>query len=745
MVASRQREPRPASPDPYRTDRARDRERRQVVRQPHPSPGRPPRVHLDSLAIGAPLTAALVGLLLTEGEGALGNAGAAAASAGGGAARQDDGETSSPWRHEEAGARLGAAASGPHAAAGATSTGGAIFDPILAGEAAQQPAIQASTDAGTLVPPDARTADAAGQAVLSAGTTITLNGSGAGLDGLGLDGSADPDGASSTGRIGATITGTAGDDVIHGTPNDDRLFGGPGNDTIYGYQGDDLLDGGSGDDRLLGGPGRDTLLGGTGEDQLFGGSGDDRLLGGDENDRLFGEEGRDWLDGGTGNDRLDGGVAPDRLIGGAGNDILTVDNIHDVAFGDGSGIALAGTDTLVVRATFASDLQDQLGEARATFTFSENFGQALPSGVAPHTQQVAGDIQNITLQGTADHDVVADSRANVIWGNDGENRIYGAAGDDVLHGGGAADVLRGDAGDDELYGDSGNDVLQGGAGDDILRGGAGDDVLNGGPGADLLYGAAGDDNFVIGLNDSGVDTVFDHEGSNRLTIQGDAGHQVQTALTGDDLYVVVDDNIAAVINGYRGNEDSWIGIDTGAGLRTIDQLMAPGAAQGPALEGASTTAAATTVAPQDDLLDAWLTQPSLHGTAGDDHLVGTSGADWLVGGAGNDHLIGGAGNDVLEGGRGVDLLEGGAGDDRYLFKPGDGGLGTIIRDGEGANVAELDGFGGAKLQGALLGKNLVVVANHAPVFTFENFVGNEQAFAGVQMAEQFVSSEDLFA
>jgi Ca2+-binding RTX toxin-like protein len=285
-------------------------------------------------------------------------------------------------------------------------------------------------------------------------------------------------------------------------------------------------------------------------------------------------------------------------------------------------------------------------------------------------------------------------------------------------------------------------LLQGGAGEDILRGGAGDDVLNGGPGADLLYGGAGNDNFLIGLNDSGVDTVFDHEGSNRLTIQGGAGHQVQTALTGDDLYVVVDENIAAVINGYRGNEDAWSGIDTGAGLRTIDQLMA---SRGPALEGASTAGAASTVEASGDLLGSYLKQPSLYGTAGDDHLVGTSGADWLVGGTGKDHLIGGADDDILQGGPGSDLLEGGAGDDRYLFRPGDGGLNTMIRDTEGSNVAELDGFAGAKLQGALLGKNLLVVANHAPVFTFENFVGNEQALAGVQVGEQFIATEDLFA
>ena len=742
MVASRPREPRPASPDPYQPDRARDRERRRVVSQPQASPARPPRVNLDSLAIGAPLTAALVGLLLTEGAGALGNAAAGAAAGGDAAARHGDGEPSAAWHHDvAAAAQLGPAAQGGLTGQSATSSGGEMFDPV---PAAQAPATgtAASTAAGTLVPPGGTPADIDGQAALSGGMSITL-GTGAPLDGLGLDGSS-ADGAASAGRIGATITGTAGDDVIHGTPHDDRLFGGAGNDVIYGYEGDDLLDGGAGDDQLLGGQGNDALLGGTGQDRLVGGTGNDRLLGGDDNDRLLGEAGRDWLDGGSGDDVLDGGADPDRLIGGAGDDILTVGNIHDVAFGDGSGVALAGTDTLVVQAAFATHLLEQMGEQRATFAFSENFGQSLPPGVAGYHQQVAGDIQNITLEGTASHDVVGDSRANVIRGNDGDNKLHGGSGDDILQGGGGSDVLQGGAGDDELRGDSGNDQLFGSAGDDELRGGAGDDVLNGGPGADLLYGEAGDDNFVIGLNDSGVDTVFDHVGSNRLTIQGGAGHQVQTALAGDQLYVVVDDAVVAIVDGYRGNEDSLVGIDTGAGLRTIDQLMAPGAANGPPLVEA-TTAAAPTAHADDDLLGGYLTQPSLHGTAGNDHLVGTSGADWLVGLAGNDHLSGGAGNDVLEGGWGNNVLEGGAGDDRYLFKAGDGGLSTIIRDSEGANVAELDGFVSAKLQGALLGKNLVVVANHAPVFTFEDFVGHEQAFAGVQIGDQFVATEDLLA
>ena len=80
-----------------------------------------------------------------------------------------------------------------------------------------------------------------------------------------------------------------------------------------------------------------------------------------------------------------------------------------------------------------------------------------------------------------------------------------------------------------------------------------------------------------------------------------------------------------------------------------------------------------------------------------------------------------------------------------LFQAGDGGWNTVIRDGDGANVAELEGFAGAPVKGVVAGQKLVVVANFAPLFTFEDFVGNEQAFAGVQIGDQFIPTEDLLA
>jgi hypothetical protein len=44
----------------------------------------------------------------------------------------------------------------------------------------------------------------------------------------------------------------------------------------------------------------------------------------------------------------------------------------------------------------------------------------------------------------------------------------------------------------------------------------------------------------------------------------------------------------------------------------------------------------------------------------------------------------------------------------------------------------------------VVGQDLIVVADYALVFKVENYVGNEASFAGVQVDDEFVASEDLF-
>ena len=138
---------------------------------------------------------------------------------------------------------------------------------------------------------------------------------------------------------GATITGTAGADVIVGGDGSSRIDGRGGDDTICGGGGDDAVRGGAGDDDLRGEGGSDLLLGGAGDDDIRGGAGRDRTGGGTGRDRIDGGAGADDLDeqayGGGGRDQLIGGTGIDRVRTadstldtincGAGADILTMD------------------------------------------------------------------------------------------------------------------------------------------------------------------------------------------------------------------------------------------------------------------------------------------------------------------------------------------------------------------------------------------------------------------------------------
>jgi len=493
---------------------------------------------------------------------------------------------------------------------------------------------------------------------------------------------------------------------------------------------DDVLvrnrqDGTRGDDELVGTDGDDAISGGLGDDTIFGGAGNDLLNGNDGDDRLFGGSGEDNLKGGSGNDILDGGDDYDNLLGGSGDDILIINGQHDVAL-DYDSPANSGSDTLVVEQGYADDLALS-GIDRATFFFSsENTGDQLPSGVASHAQQVAVGIEHISLEGTADIDIVADSGSNRLAGNDGDNLIIAGEGDDEVIGGAGRDDLRGDDGDDELLG------------------GAGDDVIAGGLGEDRLFGEGGDDVFVVGLNDNAIDTIFDHSGANSIRVEGVTDQQVGASLLDSDLYITADDTPIARVSDYVGNEDTLTGVDFGQGLQTVGSLLTDHEDLGSAIADVEAEAL---VAASDDILAAHLnlTEPTIAGTSGgNERLDGTEGADWLSGSDGKDVLFGHDGDDILAGGDGVDRLAGGAGDDAYLFVKGENGIDKIT-DNEGQNYAKLEGFDRAKVEGALLGDDLAVLADGEVLFTVQDFTGNEGSFHGVHVNNKIIETEDLLA
>lgn len=111
----------------------------------------------------------------------------------------------------------------------------------------------------------------------------------------------------------ATISGTAGDDILPGTAGPDVIAALGGNDRIVARSGRDLI---------CAGAGRDYVDAGTAADRVFGANGGDRLLGRGGPDLLRGAAGNDVLQGGRGSDRLRGGFGFDRCVGAGGRDSI---------------------------------------------------------------------------------------------------------------------------------------------------------------------------------------------------------------------------------------------------------------------------------------------------------------------------------------------------------------------------------------------------------------------------------------
>lgn len=358
------------------------------------------------------------------------------------------------------------------------------------------------------------------------------------------------------GVVGMRITGTPQNDLIHGTDGDDIIDAGDGKDTVFAGAGDDIVHGGPGNDVLHAGPGNDTIHGGEGNDTIYGNEGDSLL---------FGDEGNDIIHGGSGTDRIDGGPGIDRLHAGTGESTLVIDDWRDVAVGNP-----VGTSTLEVAEGFAASLRGRFSGAadgQATFVMGESpAGRVLPEASNAVKWQVDADIDAVHLTGTAAHDVVGSAKGDTIRGNDGNNRLYGGDGDDVLFAGG---------GDNELHGGAGDDVLHAGTGSDLLYGGDGDDILHAGSGESELHGGAGDDLYVFGLAEGGKGTVFDHEGVNRLRFEGlDDPGRIEARLDGDDLLLGHDGADIVRIGDYMSHRDAFAGIEHDGEVLTLDRFLA---------------------------------------------------------------------------------------------------------------------------------------------------------------------------
>ncbi|GMU23395.1 MAG: hypothetical protein AMXMBFR13_34730 [Phycisphaerae bacterium] len=374
------------------------------------------------------------------------------------------------------------------------------------------------------------------------------------------------------------------------------------------------------------------LNGGPGDDVIFGGQGEDFISGDDGNDILNGGAGDDVITGGAGNDLVRGDQGADQLGGGGGFDVL--DYATDAG---GAGVLV---DFSVLPGTAIDGWGDE-----------DTIGNEASTGFAA----IRGKNSDDLLIGHA---------------GDTATTIVGNGGNDTIIGGAAADVLIGDDGDDRIVGNGGSDIIIGGPGSDTIFG---DNEDGGGDGADIISGDGTPDGFT------------------------------QAALPAFPLPVIptLSDPVAAS-DGIEDRPWLWWPLGTARVLPLITGRLWPPAPGWPA----APLPAGTVLVPStgDDLIRAGAGVDRVYGGAGNDTIYGEGiefndeggdsdilfgdydydldndglfefgdplvtpgndtiwgegGQDLITGGAGGDTLIGGAGDDVISGNDGSDYIVGG--------------------------------------------------------------------------------------
>jgi len=188
----------------------------------------------------------------------------------------------------------------------------------------------------------------------------------------------------------ATITGSAGDDILVGDADDTT--------NIDGGAGDDNITGGSDAETINGGDGADTIAGGGGADTITGGAGDDAItLGG----------ALESVDAGAGDDSV---IAAANLTfgtsiqGGDGTDALSVTAMASA----GAGSVVSGFESLTIAGNVTVDLDNFGNNTFATVNIGNNTvtAQSIRSETVNITAGLAGDLDLVLEDATGSSDSI---------------------------------------------------------------------------------------------------------------------------------------------------------------------------------------------------------------------------------------------------------------------------------------------------------------------------------------------------
>lgn len=373
---------------------------------------------------------------------------------------------------------------------------------------------------------------------------------------------------------------------------------------------------------------------------------------------------------------------------------------------DGIAVAsLYGTNTLTrtgdtvygFNNTSGRDIYDATKNPGVAYTIYDNggndtldysgFGQAQTINLTQEQfSSVGGRTGNVSIaRGAVIENAIGGSGADLMIGNEVDNRLTGGAGadtlvglagNDVLDGGTGVDKLNGGLGDDSYYVDQQGDTIYEAAGEgtdsvfasasfylwanvenltlvagtaaqfgvgnelaNIITGNGGDNLLIGHQGNDTIYGGAGND-WIYGQEDNdilwggaGTDYLVGDDGNDVLHGEDGAGEQdFLYGWAGDDTYYVDAQNDFTFENAGGGTDIVYANIAGGTYylFDNVENLVLLGTT----LYGV--------------------------GNALANVITGSDATNWLLGGAGNDRIDGGKGNDALYGEAGADTFVFGA-------------------------------------------------------------------------------------
>jgi len=421
------------------------------------------------------------------------------------------------------------------------------------------------------------------ETVFSSASTYTLD---ANVERLILAGSASINGAGSAGAN--TLDGNSGANLLNGRGGADLMRGWLGNDTyIVDDVGDQVVESSASG-------GIDTVqssLSYTLRENV------ERLyLTGTAAIDGQGNELANTINGNAAANVLDGGSGADIMKGGLGDDTYIVDNVGDRA---AESSAAGGNDLVLSSVSFT----------------------------------LGGNVERLTLTGSANINGNGNTLDNEIVGNAGNNLLNGLAG---------GDTMRGGLGDDLYIVDNAGDLIVelAGQGADRVQASVTYSLLSNIE--ELILTGAGN---INGAGNALANLLVGNSGNNLLN--GKGGADTMKGGNGDDVYIVDNAGDVAQESSATGGTDrvqSAVSFTIGAFIENL------------ALTGAGNVDGT--------------------GNASANVIDGNTGANVLFGLDGDDYLRGGAGADSLHGGLGADKLNGSTGADGFFF---DTALGEIDR------------------------------------------------------------------